>query len=125
MEVLKAGEHEKCQPCTLNEAACSSRFHCRLLGWGLCRLLGRINHAPTRKFCESVYKNISVKITRSKKQVYLWCHSTWGILTSCEEVAAAVSLHLVLHMEQSWGAPPQPLMSPADFASPVRLRVNH
>ena len=34
--------------------------------------------------------------------MYLWCHSTWGILTSCEEVATAVSLHLVLHVEQSW-----------------------
>ena len=51
--------------------------------------------------CKNVYKNISVKITRSKEQVYLWCHSTWGILTGCEKVATAVSLHPVPHVEQS------------------------
>ena len=57
--------------------------------------------------CKSVYKNISVKITRSEVQVYIWCHSTWGILTSCEVVAAAVSLHPVLHyVEQSWDEHP-------------------
>ena len=72
--------------------------------------------------CESVYKNTSVKITRSKEQVYIWCHSTWGILTSCEEVATAVSLHPVLHVEQSWDELPHihschPTSTLADFAS--------
>ena len=52
-------------------------------------------------------KNTSVKITRSEVQVYIWCHSTWGILTSCEVVAAAVSWHLVEHyVQQSSGEHP-------------------
>ena len=57
--------------------------------------------------CEIVYKNISIKITRSEVQVYIWCHSTWGILTSFEVVAGAVSQHPVRHyVEQSSGEHP-------------------
>ena len=95
MEVLKTGEHRKHQPCTLNETACCSRLCCGLPCWGLCQLLSRINHAPTRKFCESVYKNKSVKVTRSEMQLYLLCHTTWRILTGCVVVAEVVTPHPV------------------------------
>ena len=43
-------------------------------------------------FCE----NKSVKITRSEMQVYIWCHPTCGILTSCGVVAEVVSLYPAL-----------------------------
>ena len=57
--------------------------------------------------CKIVYKNISIKITRSKVQPYIWCHSTWGILTSFEVVAGAVPRRPVqCYMEQSLGEHP-------------------
>ena len=57
--------------------------------------------------CKIVYKNISVRITRSEVQVYIWCHSTWGILTSFEVAAGAVPRHPVqCYVEQSSGEHP-------------------
>ena len=95
MEVLKTEEHRKHQPCTFDEAACCRRLHWWLRRWSWYRLLSRVNHAPTRKFCESVCENKSVKITRSEMHVSLWCHTTWKTLTGCVVVAEVVTPHPV------------------------------
>ena len=69
---------------------------------------------------------MKIKVLKSpgvKMQVYLWCHHTWGILTSCEVVAEEVTLHLVLHRSSLWSGttpttchPPTTDFTSADFA---------
>ena len=95
MEVLKTGEHGKYQPCAFDEAACCRQLHCWLCQWSRYWLLSGVNHVSTRKYCENVYQNKSVKITRSGMRVYLWRHSTWKILTGCVVVAGLVTPHPV------------------------------
>ena len=125
MEVLKTGEHGKHQPCTFDEARCCRRLHCWLRQWSWYRLLSGVNHVPTRKFCESVYQNKSVKITRSEMHVYLRCHTTWRTLTGCVVVAEVVTPQPVRHfVGQSFGqAPPHLLVSTTDFTSVVPVSL--
>ena len=65
-----------------------------------------------------VFVKISVKITRSEMQVYLWCHHTYGILTSCEVVVEVVSLYPAL-AEQFLARHHRTHLHPLPFSLPL------
>ena len=117
MEVLKTGYNiENTNHATFDEAACCRRLHCWLHQWSWYRLLSGVNHVPTRKFCESVCENKSVKITRSEMHVYLWCsyylENTYRLHGGGRggDSASGVTLHGAVFGR----APPHPLVSLAD-----------
>ena len=73
MEVLKAGEHEKCQPCTLDEAACSSRFATGSLAGACAGFL-----AGSIMFLQGSFVKMFVKI-KVLQSPGMKCQCTYGV----------------------------------------------